>query len=195
MKFLIVGRTATGKDTLASLLTYKYGWTFVKSMTTRPKRYAEEDTHEFVSAAYAKSIPISDKVAFTEINGYEYFATREQVKSADAYIIDPNGVKVLLEKMPEENFIIVYLIPKDKYTQRLKAIGRGENKDVESEIFESRYDSEDAQFTEFETLLDTYGIHQYKNVSDVIRFINFYDSDNMAYFAHSLNIIKQIAYK
>lgn len=194
MKFLIVGRTATGKDTLASILTYKYNWSFVKSMTTRPKRYDSEDTHVFITEKEADSVSLEDRVAYTTINGYQYFATKEQVKNADAYIIDPNGVKVLLDKMPEETFLIVYIRPIDKNIQKSKAIIRGDDINIEEEIFDNRYISEDNQFTEFETLLDSYQIYRHKNVKDAIQYINTYDMDSIEYFAHVLNIIKHISY-
>ena len=194
MKFLIVGRTATGKDTLASILTYKYKWSFVKSMTTRPKRYETEDTHVFISEEDANAVSLDDKVAHTEINGYQYFATKEQVQESDAYIIDPKGVKVLLEKMPEENFLIVYIRPVDRDIQKLNGINRVDNVEQESKVFEKRYNAEDEQFTEFENLLDTYQIYKYKNVKDAIQHVNNYDMDSMEYFAHILNIIKLNSY-
>ena len=134
MKFLVVGRTATGKDTLASILTYKYKWKFVKSMATRPKRYEDEDTHIFISEEQANTIPFEDRVAYTKIGDYQYFATKEQVQESDAYIIDPKGVKVLLEKMPEENFIIVYIRPGDRDIQKLNGTNRVDNSEQELKV-------------------------------------------------------------
>ena len=190
MKFLIVGRTATGKDTLASILTYKYKWKFVKSMTTRPKRYDEEDTHVFISEEQANATPLEDRVAYTKIGDYQYFATKEQVQESDAYIIDPKGVKVLLEKMPEEDFIIVYIRPVDRDIQKLNGTSRVDNVEHEEKVFEKRYNAEDEQFTEFEELLDSYKIYNYINVKDAIQHVNNYDMDSMEYFAHILNVIK-----
>lgn len=194
MKFLLVGRTGTGKDTLASILTYKYNWKFVKSMTTRPKRYDSEDTHIFISEELANTIPIENRVAYTEINGYQYFATKEQVQESDAYIIDPEGVKVLLERLPDEDFMIVYIRPIDRHIQKLKATSRAENTTNEEKVFEDRYNSEDAQFTEFESLLDSYQIYKYKNIKDAIQYVNIYDLDSIEYFAHILNTLKNLSY-
>ena len=192
MKFLVVGRTATGKDTLASILTYKYKWKFVKSMATRPKRYEDEDTHIFISEEQANTIPFEDRVAYTKIGDYQYFATKEQVQESDAYIIDPKGVKVLLEKMPEENFIIVYIRPGDRDIQKLNGTNRVDNSEQELKVFEKRYNAEHKQFTEFEDLLDSDHIYNYKNVKDAIQHVNNYDMDSMEYFAHILNVIKNL---
>ena len=71
MKVLVIGRTSTGKDALRNILEEKYGWKFVHSHTTRPKRTPTEDTHVFVTKEYADSVPIEDKVAKTVIGEYE----------------------------------------------------------------------------------------------------------------------------
>ena len=66
MKVLIVGRTASGKDTLREALERKYGWKFVKSYTTRKKRFEAEDTHVVVSQKHADNV--RNKVAVTFVN-------------------------------------------------------------------------------------------------------------------------------
>ena len=103
-KLLIVGRTASGKDTLQYALE-KRGLTFVKSYSTRPKRNPNEDTHIFIQPDQV--VPKDEMAAYTVINGYEYFATKDQVKDADAYIIDPEGLKMLVANMPETKFHIL----------------------------------------------------------------------------------------
>ena len=160
-------------------------------MATRPIGYDDEDTHIFISEEQASTIPFEDRVAYTNIGDYQYFATKAQVQESDAYIIDPKGVKVLLEKMPEENFIIVYIRPVDRDIQKLNGTTRADNVEQESKVFEKRYNAEDGQFTEFEDLLDSYQIYKYKNVKDAIQHINNYDMDSMEYFAHVLNMIKK----
>lgn len=159
IKWLIVGRTATGKDTLRAALEKK-GMTFVKSWTTREKRFPEEDTHIFVTHETADNIPASEKAAVTHINNGkgrddEYFATKQDVMSNDAYIIDPAGVKMLFDTMPDTQFGIIYLYP-DKEEQKKHAVERvaAENREAELKKFEKRYASENAEFTEFEKWIE-----------------------------------------
>lgn len=187
MKFLILGRTASGKDTLASILTYKYGWKFVKSYTTRPKRFDSEDTHIFISEKDCDEIVSDNIIANTVINNYKYFATRQQLEEADAYIIDPVGLESLLEKMKDTKFMIIYLYPCDLASQRVHALERGSS---EESVFNNRYSSEDGQFAQFELSLDNQSLLKSENIFDVIRFVNMYNLSFMEYFAHSLNIIK-----
>lgn len=178
IKLLVVGRTATGKDTFRHALE-KLGMTFVKSSTTREKRYPGEDTHVFLTHEEADAIPASEKVAVTHINNGaarddEYFATKTDVMNHDAYIIDPVGVKMLLKNMPDTQFGIIYL-QADKKAQKMHALCRvaPEDRKAELEKFEDRYRSEDAQFTEFEKWYNS-APGTYRNVYPVCNIINPY---------------------
>ena len=108
MKYLIVGRTAAGKDTLARILGEEYGFRQVLSATTRPRRSPDEATHRFVTEAEAAAE--ADKVAQTRIGEHLYYATRADVEAADIYIIDPPGMMQLAKAMPEENFVLVVVV-------------------------------------------------------------------------------------
>ena len=128
-----------------------------------------------------------DIVAYTEINGCKYFATVNQIESADAYIIDPNGLNQLLKNMPTEKFTIIYISPKDEELHKNAAMERGDSK----KDFKKRVISEDDEFTKFENDLDTYTYMYNNNIYDCIRFINDYTPDVIEYFAYTLNKIKE----
>ena len=191
MKFLICGRTGTGKDTLQDILVNRYGWKSVKSYTTRKPRYKGEDTHIFISHEEAAKIPKEDKVAVTYIkNGDiedEYFATRKQVAEADCYIIDPIGIEKLAKNMPEENFVIIYMRPENKDVQRLMAVMRAGDQKEANDIFDKRYASEDAQFTEFEKNIAEDNLLQ-KNCCVCFELVNDYSPKSMDDIAE--NVIK-----
>lgn len=150
MLICIVGRTGSGKDYLAKKLEEK-GLKVLKSYTTRPRRTENENTHTFITKEEADKI--TDKIAVTTINGYDYFATYTQVKENDIYVIDPNGLKILCENLKDEKIIIVYVYANDEERKK-RAIERSDNLEKELEIFNKRNNSEDKQFTEFEKLLD-----------------------------------------
>ena len=192
MKVLIIGRTATGKDTLRELLMQKYGWTFVKSMATRPQRTPDENTHIFISQEESNNIPMSEKAAWTKIGDYEYFATRQQIHEADAYIIDPLGARMLLKNMPEEWFRIIYLQPADNDMQMEMAIKRTDTPEKEINIFKKRASDENQQFTDFETEMQNHSFN-YPNCSTIIAFTNTYQKEDMEQFADELNKSKRFA--
>lgn len=163
---LIAGRTATGKDTLAKKLEEK-GLKSVKSYTTRPRRFDGEDTHIFITPE--ESTKITDKIATTVINSYEYFATASQIKDCDLYIIDPNGIQTLIKNCPDTEFKVIY-VEADKTASKTKAVKRSKNTE-ESDIFEKRYMAENEQFSEFEKQIENSDeispncrlIYRYKN--------------------------------
>lgn len=175
MKLLIVGRTATGKDTLREALEKNANMTFVKSYATRPKRFESEDTHIFITKDEQKEIEKNDIViAKTTIADNDYFATKSQVEKANGYIIDPIGIYTLLRNMPDTKFLILYLMPnknhRDIYINRELSKGNKDKSDIIKE-FEARASSEDKIFNEFDNKIKTL-MAENKNILDIKR-LNF----------------------
>ena len=103
---LLVGRSGSGKTTLEKMLV-EIGFKSVKSYTTRPRRTEDEDNHTFVSKEEFDAL--ENKIAYTNFNGYEYCATKEQLDNATVYVIDPAGVEYLKQSGYDRELFIVYL--------------------------------------------------------------------------------------
>ena len=174
MKWLIVGRTGTGKDYLANRMREE-GMRIVKSYATRPKRSADEDTHIFISKDEAKAIAEAEKAAKTVIRGYEYFATKKQVMDSDAYIIDPNGVYDLVHNMPDTPFGIIY-ITADEAASTRAAVARADNTEEEEKVVSDRKEAEAMQFDAFEARMDA-SLPIADNIVMVVRVTNDYHTD------------------
>ena len=151
MKIIIAGRTGTGKTTLAQKLS-EYGYSVMKSYTTRKRRNENEDSYIFVTETIAEKM--TNKILSTRINGNEYFATEHTVKHADILILDPSGITEVTEKYPDEEFVLIYIRPIDRQTARELAAKREQDFEDGLKIFDRRYSAENDRFTEFETLLD-----------------------------------------
>ena len=95
--FLFVGKSASGKTTIANILEDKYGLKSVASYTTRPPRHEGEREHVFLSESEFDEL--GELAAYTIYNGYRYGVTFDQVEECDIYVIDPPGVKYLLDKI------------------------------------------------------------------------------------------------
>lgn len=119
---LLMGRSGSGKSTIADILERKYSKTMLRSYTTRPPRF-NDDTHIFISEHEFQHL--EDIVAYTEFDGYRYAATTQQVNESDVYVIDPVGVKTFKEnyrglKKP----IVVYLdVSPDECVNRMEQRG------------------------------------------------------------------------
>lgn len=169
-KLIIIGRSGSGKDTVANILA-KDGMKQLLSVTTRPKRSANENTHVFVSEEEAKQM--TSRIAETVINGYQYFATRQQFDECDIYVIDPIGLRSLCNRCPDVDLNVIYIYA-DQDIRKERAIQRAEDKKKEAEVFEKRTKSEDAQFSEFENavLNNTVDRNIYSTVKNVEVIIN-----------------------
>lgn len=94
--FLFVGKSASGKSTIANLLEQKYGYKQVQSYTTRPPRYDGEPGHIFVTKEEFGNL--GELAAYTLYNSNEYGTTFKQLEECDIYVIDVPGVETLLQK-------------------------------------------------------------------------------------------------
>lgn len=112
----ILGRTASGKDSLVNKFCERTGLRQVISYTTRPRRENEGDTHIFVDEADFEQMNQANVIAaFTQIGEYKYWTTIDQLKDADVYIIDYLGLKTLRElNLPNIRLISIYInVPDD----------------------------------------------------------------------------------
>ena len=117
----LMGRTASGKDTLANKLCERTGLRQIISYTTRDRRANEGDTHIFISDEEYQSLEDSEQIAaFTQIGSYKYCCTINQLYENDIYVIDPIGVQHLRElNLPNLKLVTVYVnVPDDIRKER-----------------------------------------------------------------------------
>lgn len=170
---LILGRSATGKDSLTDKLCERTGLTKLISYTTRERRNGEGDTHKFVDEETYQQMKTEGKIAaYTEINGARYWSTIDQLYEDNIYIIDSIGVKKLRElNLPNLRFVTVYIHIDEQERQRRALELRGDDK----KKFLTRNFSEKKQFEELERNVDyDYSIKNtnFPNAHSVLRWIS-----------------------
>lgn len=121
----LMGKTASGKDTLANKLCERTGMKQVISYTTRERRVNEGDTHIFISDEEYQALEDSGKIAaFTQIGPYRYCCTTDQLYENDVYVIDPAGMKTLLAlNLPNIRLVTVFINTPDE-VRKDRAINR-----------------------------------------------------------------------
>ena len=125
--FLILGESGCGKDFLVDRLC-KTGLKKLVSHTTRERRPDDLDTSHVFSTYndYVQAKESEQIIAETCINGVYYWATKEQLKDADIYIIDCKGTDMLQSMGLPYRFVRIYLnVPKP--IRRERALQRGDN--------------------------------------------------------------------
>ncbi len=90
--YCLVGPSGSGKTTIAKAL-HDEGYNVIQSYTTRSPREPGEWGHTFVDAYPPDHVPKT--IAYNCFDGYEYWATRDQVKGKTIYIVDPPGDAML----------------------------------------------------------------------------------------------------
>ena len=107
----IIGTSGSGKSTIANKLERKYHYKSVRSYTTRPIREDDENdinTHTFISSEEVEQYK-SDIVAYNVFNGYEYFATKEQIDFSDIYVTDVVGLLELKDKYSNKPILSFFI--------------------------------------------------------------------------------------
>ena len=147
----IMAESAAGKDSLVNKLCEKTNYHQLISYTTRPRRVNEGDTHIFVTEEdYQEMLKANQVAAYTEINGYKYWSTIDQLYLMDIYIIDPFGVETLKKlNLPNLKIVTTYVnVPEEIRKER--AMARGDNINT----YRSRSLSERQQFRDMKKNMD-----------------------------------------
>lgn len=165
---ILIGRSGTGKTSVAKYLYDTYGWKQIDSYTTRPKRTEDEVGHNFVTDEEFDRIPKEEIMAYVEYCGHRYCATRSQLNTADLYVVEPDGYKVL-KKLYHDRFMfsINLTASKDILEQRMKKRGG-----CTDETIKDRLEQDDVIFDNVATdaIIDTSRL-SIKEVGDKIKAI------------------------
>lgn len=139
--FLFVGKSASGKTTVAELLESRRNLKTLQSYTTRQKRFELETGHTFITDEEFDNL--KEIIAYTEYNNHRYCATKAQIDEADIYVIDVAGVEVLLEKYQDSRPIVVIYFDTSIRTRIDRMINRN---DPDTAIISRIYNDEEFEW-------------------------------------------------
>lgn len=137
--YLIVGKSASGKTTVAEFLEKEKGMKSVQSYSTRKPRYEGETGHTFISDEEFDQL--ENIIAYTEYHGHRYCSTQKQLDEADVYVVDPPGVETLLERYSNQSRDICIIFFSASIQTRIDRM-RNRNDDNEKIIGRLYNDSE-----------------------------------------------------
>lgn len=147
-----MGRSASGKTTIAKEVAKQLNLQKLKSYATRQPRqeeleHPEEADHIFISP---EQVAHYNPVAYSKIGEAEYFFTENELSQADIVVIDPNGFKNLQERVSGDyKFVLIY-IAVDREIGLKRASERGDD----LVVWAQRYDAENGQFEDFERAIE-----------------------------------------
>lgn len=142
----VLGRTGSGKDSVTNKLCDRTGLKAITSYTTRPRRENEGEAHIFTTEEVYEQMKAEGVVAaYTNIAGYYYWTTIDQLYDNDIYIIDYRGVQTLRElNLPGIRFVTVFINVPDKVREE-RALNQRKDDKVK---FRTRNFAEREQFRE-----------------------------------------------
>ena len=180
--FLFVGRSASGKTTIANMLENNDKLNQIQSYTTRLPRYENEPGHVFITnEEYDK---LENIMASTVYNGNHYCTTLDQIKAADIYVVDVPGVQTLLDNYERLNRLIhIILFEASTYCRIQRMLERGD-----SDTHVVRRLLIDEEYDWFEKLKETIYEH---NVKVPIHSVNA-DNDLQVVYYQVKNIIETV---
>lgn len=124
--FLFIGRSASGKTTVANMMAEKYGYKQVESYTTRPPRFEGEAGHIFVNEDEFKNL--GELAAYTFYNNNHYGTTLKQLNECDIYVVDIPGVESLLKKLQDDSRpICIFYFNSSVYNRILRMLDRNDS--------------------------------------------------------------------
>ena len=123
--YLFVGKSGSGKTTIANRLSERCGLKQVESYTTRAPRYDGEIGHIFISKSEFDNL--GELAAYTLYNGNEYGTTFEQLKECNIYVIDVPGIETLLQKNNFTRPIRIVYFDTTVYTRINRMLDRGDH--------------------------------------------------------------------
>lgn len=107
----IIGVSGSGKTSLVNKASKKYNLTVLKSYTTRLPREndpADLSSHTFCTLDDAAKM-YDEIVCSNWFNNNYYFATKNQIDSADLYVVDVKGLKDLYRNYCNKPIISIFL--------------------------------------------------------------------------------------
>lgn len=143
----LVGASATGKSTVERILQEDYGHNRCVSITTRPMRDYERDGVDYHFLTVADIDQLEEEGLLAErtcFNGWHYSLTVAEVEDGGVVVIEPNGLRQIIEKVGRENVFVVYLTYPDKERLVRSLVARNDN-DVDEVIRRFQADKKDMQ--------------------------------------------------
>ena len=162
----LVGASATGKSTVERILQDVHGMKRAISCTTRPKRHYEQDGVDYYFVTNEEVEEMSQEgllVERTLFNNWSYCLTGAEFEDSDVVVIEPNGLRQIIENVGRENVFVVYLTYPDK-ERLIRSLVTRDDDNVEEVIRRFKADQQDMK-----------GMEQ---VADVV--INNHDSNKTA---------------
>jgi guanylate kinase len=150
----LVGKSGSGKDTLAKRLSELPGWNNIVSCTTRPKREYEVDGKDYyfiTNEEFAQKVLNGDMLEATCFNNWHYGTMKSALQDGiNVGVWNPEGYDCLREtvKFDKDVKLFAYYLQCDDKMRLLRQLNREEHPDVHEIVRRFGTDEEDFEWLE-----------------------------------------------
>lgn len=110
MRYIIVGKSASGKTTLAQILSERGLTRNAITTTTREPREGEVNGVDYYFwPKYLFEESIGQMVEYDQFNDWYYGVTQQEFDRTNLSILTPRGVKRYMKKFGRKNLFIIYV--------------------------------------------------------------------------------------
>jgi guanylate kinase len=178
MLLLLTGPSCSGKSTIANELKRSNGFTELKSHTTRPRRYPEEEDYYFVSRIEFERKTYANKVDYA---GNLYGLSIEELHKAMAdpdgkylVIVEANGAKQIWDAYRNHIEILKIFIDCDDTALERRLTERG----IDVEIRRARWDIDRADKEAFHFIVRNEDLGIEPAVLDILSAVEYWFGTN-----------------
>lgn len=136
---VLIGKSGSGKTTMANILCEKFGYHKVVTTTTRPMRKNEKQDIDYHFVSKHRFDELKNEGKFVETREYhvangdvwEYGSPVDVIKNAsntDIIILTPEGCHKVIETFGRENLVIIYIYANLRAIE-YRLTKRGDSKD------------------------------------------------------------------
>lgn len=149
MVIILMGKSASGKDTLQKQIAEDYDIERVVTATTRTMREGEQDGkdyHFMTNEQFNDLKAAGGFVETAEFNGVQYGCPKSSIdfEKEQCIILEPEGAQNFIKELGRENVFVAYL-DLDDATRKFRAEGRGS---FSEDKWEKRLQSDNERFSE-----------------------------------------------
>lgn len=151
---ILMGKSASGKDTILKYLRDNYDYKPIVSITTRPARDGEVDGVDYVFTnpkLFETLIATNQLIEWRTYNTW-YYGTRKIIPDDSNYVVvlDKFGAKNFINHFGESNTTVIFVCA-DEHIRRIRAESRGSFDEME---WKRRIKADDEMFSDYDDIVD-----------------------------------------